>query len=581
MKRLVRPAVALAAFAYGLVAVGIAARHGGATTYAGASSIAQSAELATGWALVAAGLLLSGRPGWTRIGTVLVVAGFAWFARDWVGWEGGPNAIRTAGFLALGLTFAFVVDALVSWPAQAPPSITRLLVGAVYAETVLAAAGRAALRDPFEDPHCWSDCTAHNVLLIHADRSVARALDFVDLRFAVVAGAALAAVAAWRIAVESGPARQRLWLVLVPGAVYGLVHAATALRLVGGRTEDATSTSFAVGFGARSVALICLAAGAAAVLVRIRATRTAVGRLAEALGEAPAPGALEAAMAEAVGDPSLTIAYRLGRGAGYVDRDGRPVEIAPTRGRAATTIVRGADPVAVVLHDPGVIDGGGIARAVGATARLAVDNERLAAEARAHLAELRASRARVVASADAERRRLERDLHDGAQQQLLALSYDLRVARASAQSAGRRELAAELEAALREAEAALDELRELAHGIYPAVLEESGLGPALRTLAARAPLPVELELAATGRVSTAAERATYVAVAEAIGDAADRRATYVWVALSRSNGHLHLRVRDDGAARTESLTDLADRLGALQGVLELRPTAIDAEIPCE
>jgi signal transduction histidine kinase len=581
VSRLLRVAIAALAFAFGLASASVAARHGANTTYAGRSGLAEMTELATGWALVAAGLLLFARPDWRRTATVVTLAGFASFASDWAGWEGGPNGMRSVGVLALGLVFALIFDAVATWTPPPRDRAIHVALAVVYTETILVAVGRAVLRDPLQDPHCWSDCTARNVFLVHRDRDLARALDFVDLRFAVAAGAALALIAAWRIARAARPARRRLAPVLVPGAAFGLVHAAGAVALLGGRTEDATAAAFVVLFAARSLALVGVAVGLIAALMRVRATRRAVGRLAEDLGEAPAPGTLESAMSQAVGDASLRVAYRLSGSGDYVDRDGRRVDITPRAGRAVTPIVRGEAPVAVVIRDPDALEDAVVADAIGAAARLAVDNERLAAEARARLVELRASRARIVATADAERRRLERDLHDGAQQQLLALSYDLRLAWASAVAAADGELAADLEAALQEADAALGELRELAHGIYPAVLEESGLEAALRTLAEVAPLPVELDLSAHGRTAAAVERAAYVTVAEAVADAAARHATYVRVEVSRANGSLNVKVRDNGEARSAELPQVADRLGALQGMLELQPTAVEAEIPCE
>ncbi|MFL5896164.1 MAG: histidine kinase [Thermoleophilaceae bacterium] len=576
-----RVAIAAVAFVYGLLAVTIAARHGEVTTYAGSSAYAEIAELAAGWTLVTTGLLLAARRDWRHIGAVVTAAGLAWFAGDWTGWEGGPAAVRSIAFLALGLAFAFAFDAVATWGISGRAQrVVRGLVMAVYAEAVLVAVARALFRDPFEDPHCWSDCTSSNTFLAHGDRGIARALDFLDLRFAIASGLALAVLAAWRIATAGAPGRRRLWPVLVAGGALGLVHAGTGVALVGGRTEDPQSALFAVAFGGRCAAAIALAGGLLWALARARGTRAAIARLVEQLGELPPPGAFEAAVARAVGDPSLRVAYRLSGTGSYVDREGQPVDATPSSSRAATAIVRKDEAVAVVLHDPAAIDEAAFVREISAAATLAVDNERLAADARAQLVALTASRARIVAIGDAERRRLERDLHDGAQQRLLALSYDLRVARASADAAGDVDLTADLDAAVREAEIVLDELRTLAHGIYPAVLEESGLAPALKTLAVRAPLSVELGELAEDRLPDAVERAAYVTVAEAVSDAAARGATFAGVGLTRRGGRLVVTVRDDGAARVAGLPQVADRLGALRGSLDVQPTSIEAEIPC-
>ena len=200
------------------------------------------------------------------------------------------------------------------------------------------------------------------------------------------------------------------------------------------------------------------------------------------------------------------MAYWLPASRRFVDGAGNPTDApAPGRGRTVTPILRDGLPVAVVVHDAALLDGPGVEREIGSAARLAVENERLQAELLAQLGALRASRARIVATGDAERCRLERDLHDGAQQRLLALSYDLRLARASAEADGDPELVEVLASAAEDAHAALDELRELAQGIYPAILAEAGLGPALATLADRAALPIELGEVTTTRHSTAVE----------------------------------------------------------------------------
>src|SRR5207249_4199437 len=210
----------------------------------------------------------------------------------------------------------------------------------------------------------------------------------------------------------------------------------------------------------------------------------------------------------------------------------------PGHGRTVTPIVRAGRPVAIVVHDSALLEGPALEREIGSAARLAVDNERLQAEVLAQLDDLRASRARIVETGDAERRRLERDLHDGAQQRILALSYDLRLARAAVEADGDRELATVLASAGDEAQAVLGELRELAHGIYPAILAEAGLAPALATLADQAPLPVELGEMPPERYSTPVETAAYLTVTEAIANAVGREATFVFVDVVREEAEL-------------------------------------------
>jgi signal transduction histidine kinase len=204
----------------------------------------------------------------------------------------------------------------------------------------------------------------------------------------------------------------------------------------------------------------------------------------------------------------------------------------------------------------------------------------LQAVALVQLDQLRASRVRIVETGDAERRRLERDLHDGAQQRLLALSYDLRLAHASAQADGDAQTGTLLTEATDQARAALGELRDLAHGIYPAILTEAGLSAALATLAGVAPLPVELRDPADGRYPAAVETAAYLLIAEALDDAARRNASHAAVSVVRDGGRLVVTVEDDGTDRTSSMVQLADRVGALDGQLTVEPRRLGAELPC-
>jgi signal transduction histidine kinase len=185
-----------------------------------------------------------------------------------------------------------------------------------------------------------------------------------------------------------------------------------------------------------------------------------------------------------------------------------------------------------------------------------------------------------VETGDSERRRLERDLHDGAQQHLLALSYDLRLARAQAHADGDPQTGSLLTQATDQAQAALDELRELAHGIYPAILTEAGLAPALASLADAAPLPVEVGDVAGGRYPAAVETAAYLLVAEALQDAAGRGASHAVVSVARDVGRLVVTVEDDGTDRTSPMVQLADRVGALEGRLTVEPTQLRAELSC-
>jgi len=570
------------ALAYGLAAIVAVPRAGAPlTTYAGASSLAYAADLAAGLALLGAGLLASTEAGARRLGLLALAAGAAWFAPDWDGWDKGPALVRSIGALAIPLFLALLFHLVVSHPGGRLSSrFTRGAVIAAYLAAGLVGVGRALFRDPFLDPYCWRNCL-DNSLLVDPQPGLARTLDGIWLGSALALGLLLAAICAGRLLAGSGSARRVLWPVLVPGALAGAAEAAYAVALIRTPLEDPDGAGFASIFIVRSFSVTLAALGVAWSVLRIRRTRAAVSRLAAEVGEAPQPGTLRAALASALGDPSLEVAYWLPDTGRFVDAEGGAVRPpAPGEGRAVTPIVREGLPVATVVHDAALLDGPGVQEEIGAAARLAVENERLQAEVLARLEDLRASRARIIETGDAERRRLERDLHDGAQQRLLALSYELRLARAGEEARGDAGLAREVASAAEEAEAALGELRELAHGIHPAILSEAGLAAALATLAEDAPLPVELGEPTPRRYPPPVETTAYVTVSEAIADAARRGASFVSVELAHEDATLAVTVRDDGAPRGAELVHLEDRLGAVGGSLEAGRTGLRAEIPC-
>jgi signal transduction histidine kinase len=304
------------------------------------------------------------------------------------------------------------------------------------------------------------------------------------------------------------------------------------------------------------------------------AGRGAVADLVVALERTP-PGSVRAALARALGDPSLELGLWLPERRAYVDREGRPLELpAANSGRAVTVLGPADAPVAALVHDPALLERPRLLQAAGAAARLALENERLHAELRLQLDEVRASRARIVTAGDEERRRLERDLHDGAQQRLLSLGLALQLARAEV-GPGANGAATLLGEAEAELAAALEELRELAQGIHPAVLTEHGLGPALKTLAARSPLPVEITHVPDQRLPAPVEAAAYFVVSEALANVAKHaHASAADVSVTCEDGSLIVEVEDDGVGGAEprtgsGLAGLADRVHALDGWLTI------------
>lgn len=565
-----------------LVAVTVSLPHPGVppTTYAAVSSLAHAADLAAGLGLLAAGLV-----GWLdvasrRLGALAMFAALAWFAPDWEGWRRGAPLVVSLAAAASPVFLVLVLHVLLAAPrgrVRSRAAHTGLVLA--YAAAFAVALERAVLRDPVLDPYCWRNCL-ENVFLVHGEPGVADAVERAWLVAAAAAGALAVAFAFREARAATAPARRARLPLVVPAAAVAATEGLYALALLRDRYEDPAAGRFEAVYAARCAAVLALAAGIVATVMRDRRVRASVGRLARDLGEAPPPGTLRAALSAAIGDPTVEVSYRL-TGSHHVGADGLRVEAPVTGdGRAATPIVREGKVVAVVSHDASLLDGTQVERQIGSATRLAIENERLQAEVLARLVELRASRARIVERGDAERRRLERNLHDGAQQRLLALAYDLRLARSAAATG--REAGAErlLGHAERETHEALDELRVLARGIFPSVLSEAGLRAALASLADESPVAVEPGEIAGERFPAPVETAAYVTLGEAIEDAAARGATYVAVEVVRRGDVLHLTARDDGSPRHGSTIRAGDRIGALGGAVTVAATTLGAEIPC-
>lgn len=317
-----------------------------------------------------------------------------------------------------------------------------------------------------------------------------------------------------------------------------------------------------------------------------------VGAMVRALGDLPERRHLEDVVRRTLGDRRTRVGFRAETG-GYVYADGARLDLPePSTGLATTYLESGGEPRAVIVHDAVMLQEPELLRSVAAAARLAVDNDRLQAEVHAQLEEVRASRARLVAAADEARRRVERDLHDGAQQRLLALGLALK--RAQRRVAEDTDVArAIMGEAAAELDGALDELRELARGIHPAILSEQGLGPAVQMLAERSEVPVQVEvLNGLPRPPATVESAAYFVVSEALTNVAKHAsATTAAVHLEHQPDRLVVRVEDDGiggadVTRGSGLLGLRDRVAAVGGYLQVQSTPgagtrIVAELPCE
>jgi signal transduction histidine kinase len=284
---------------------------------------------------------------------------------------------------------------------------------------------------------------------------------------------------------------------------------------------------------------------------------------------ASASGAVREALAESIGDRTLTIAYWVPEREAFVDEHGIRVELpAPGSGRAWTAVEDDGRPVAAIIHDAELDARPELVRAAATGSVMALENERLKAELRARVEDLRASRTRIVEASMDARRRLERDLHDGAQQRLVALSLELHVIKSRTRDADTTAL---LDRSLDNLAAALEELRELARGIHPAILSDRGLEDALTGLAERASLPVDCDFELDERPAPAVEAAAYFVVAEALTNVTKyAQATAARVGLRRSADCIEVEVVDDGVggadpASGSGLRGLEDRVAALGG----------------
>jgi signal transduction histidine kinase len=548
---------------------------------------AQALGVAAGWALIGCGLYASRRRPRNRTGPLLCAAGCAWFAPNLMGWAAGPSWLFTGALLASGVWFPLAAHAALAAPAGRLASLPqRAAIALAYAGAALLWPLRALFIDPVDDG-CFG--CARNLVGVLRDPATAAALAGWSAWAALAASAPIVALAGRKLARATRHARAGLAATIVPGAALA--------ALQGLASVDVIHSGFA-GYGAeggglyaaRAGALLLLAGGVAWGFARARRAREAVAELVAELADAPRPGTLRDALARLLADPTLTLAYWLPEQGRYGDADGRPVDLpAAGSGRAAVELRRGGERVAVLLHQPMPFAEPGLLDELLAPARLALEHERLAAAIGAQQRDLHASRARIVAVGDTARRRLERDLHDGAQQRLLSLGLALQLARAQLPPG------AEADGLLSDAQAELTaahaELREIAHGIHPAILSEEGLPAALRTLAERAPLELVIAAVPAERLPEPVEVTAYLLAADAVATAAERPAqTAVRVAVARRGDRVIVDVDVDGDGIAGRVADrrepsaLEDRVAALDGRLVIAtpdgaPAHIHAELP--
>jgi signal transduction histidine kinase len=559
------------AIATGVFTLDVARDHPG-YWFADSTDFAGVALLAAGWTLVACGLVEWLRRPESRFGPLLAAAGFAWFLLEWNNPGIDSPLAFTIGLALYASCAPLVAHAVLAYPGgQLGSRLERAAVVLLYAACVL---GLGVLPALVFDPRMagCAECP-RNLLVVTDHGALADDLIRAGIYLGLAAALGVSALTLVKLARASSAAR----LMLAAGAVYlGLVAASLAVSLDRGFLTHGTLERRL--WLAQAAALVVVAVGVVWAWARARRARFAVARLVVDLARSPPAGGLRDVLAEIVGDRDLVLAYPLGDPDRLVDARGRAVEL--TDDREQTSLVRDGRTVAVLAHEPGLLHDEQLVHEVTGAARLALENERLQAEVRARLDELRASRARIVQAGDAERKGLERDLHDGAQQRLVGLSLSLRLFRSQLTADADAGAAERLESAEAELRSALTELRDLAHGIFPAVLADDGLASAVEALAEEGHVPIRIRDLPEGRFAPPVETAAYTVVAEAARAAAEP----LDVEATRADGLLVVEVELDDDASLD-LIALEDRVGALDGRLSVARDGtgrltIRAELPC-
>jgi signal transduction histidine kinase len=521
-----------------------------------------------------------------RFGLLMTGVGFAWFLAGLA--ESNNPTVYTLGTYVEPLYLVIVIQMVLAFPTGRLETYgQRATIIAGYLDVL-------AVRLPFfllggDISSGASGPVPDNVLAIWDAPDLADVFDYTSTFIAIVILIATLVLLVRKRSAATPPQRRALAPMLWTGLGLASFLGLAFLFDLFGLPDEMANVAGLLALIAFAVLPYAFLAG----LVRSRYSRAgAVGELIERLNNPEADRSLGLALADALGDRSLKLVYWRPSAGHYVTYDGRPVKLPePGSGRAVTEVEREGIRVGAIIHDASLADEPGLVRAVAASAALALENERLEAELRARLDELQTSRSRLVEVSMFERRRLERDLHDGAQQRLVALSLQLGLAQRRLQDGDGTAAAVMLDAARDELNRALEELRELARGIHPAVLTDRGLEAALEALAERTPLPVSLDQMPAERLPAPVEAAAYFVVAEALTNVARyAKASQAEVRIARDSGYAVVEVRDDGVGGADPATGtglrgLADRLAALDGRLEVHSppgegTTVRAEVPC-
>jgi signal transduction histidine kinase len=530
---------------------------------------------AVGGSFIACGLIAWQRRPENRTGMLMTLVGFLYLAEPLLVEADSSNAYTLGQVVANWWAIPFAALVL-SFPSGRISSRidAAIVAGFVFGTVVLQLVWVLFLEFP---------AGKSNALLVTADAGVADAIDTFQRWFIVAVAMALVVVGVERWLRAAPPLRRLLLPTLAGSATFLVLALLVIYQLIVDVPSRPSFTAFAL-------TLVLVPLAFVLGLLRAQLARAGGADLVVALRRGSGSGQLGEVLAKALRDPSLVLAYWLPRFECYVDVDGRPVALPQAgSGRTATLVDHDGDRVAALVHDSALAYQPELLDIVCAAADLALEQERLQAELKAHAEEVAESRARIVEAGDTARRRLERDLHDGAQQQLVALAMALRLAEARIQSDPKA--AGQLVASARaDLEQSLAELRELARGVHPAVLDH-GLAVALDSLVTRSTIPVSLAVNLKQRLPEQVEIAAYFVASEALANVGKyAQASAVTIDVSRDDGFAVIEIADNGVGgaddtRGSGLRGLADRVEALGGRLQVVSpvgggTVLTAEMPC-
>jgi signal transduction histidine kinase len=327
-------------------------------------------------------------------------------------------------------------------------------------------------------------------------------------------------------------------------------------------------------------------------LARLRARRARVGELVMELGDLPTPEQLQVLLRRTLGDPSLEVGLWVPDAKRFLTAEGATLHAPDAPDLTSTVLERHGEPLALIVHDAALLDDPSLIDSVTAATRLAVENDRLQQEVLEKLVEVHDSRARLLQAADSERKRIERNLHDGAQQRLVSATLGLRML--GAKVGEESQVHDSIKKVEDELKGALEELRELARGTYPALLTERGIAAALETLADRSEIPVrkDLDSLRDRRFPENVEATAYFAGSEALANASKHsQASLIKLSARADDRDLIITVADDGRGgasikKGSGLRGLLDRIHAADGDMDVESsseagTTITIRLPCE